>query len=47
MNRINEEQLKNIKGGGVNWTLVTGIAAIASFFMGVIDGLINPQKCNK
>ena len=46
MKKINNEQLKEVKGGGVNWSLVAGISAVASFLIGVIDGLINPKKCN-
>jgi len=46
MNKINNEQLKNVRGGGINWGLMAAIGAIGSFFIGVIDGLINPKKCN-
>jgi hypothetical protein len=37
MKRINNEHLKEIKGGGVNWSLMAGIGALASFLVGVID----------
>lgn len=47
MNKINNEQMKEIKGGAVNWSLMAGIGAVASFLIGVIDGLINPKKCNR
>ena len=46
MNRITNEKLKEVTGGGVNWGLAAGIGAVASFLIGVIDGLINPKKCN-
>ena len=46
MYKLSENNLKNVKGGGVNWTLMAGIGAVASFVIGVIDGLINPKKCN-
>lgn len=46
MNRINNEKLRDVKGGGVNWSLVAGIGAVASFLVGLIDGFINPKKCN-
>lgn len=46
MNLIKNENLKTIKGGGINWSLMAGISAISSFIIGVIDGLINPKKCN-
>ena len=46
MNKISNEKLKEIKGGAINWKLMAGIGAVASFIIGVIDGLINPKKCN-
>lgn len=47
MKIINDKKLKEIRGGGINWTLMAGIGAITSFVIGVIDGLINPKKCNR
>ena len=46
MTNITNEQLKEIKGGGINWSLMAGIGAFASFVIGIIDGLMNPKKCN-
>lgn len=46
MNKISDKQLTQVKGGGINWSLMAGIGAVASFFVGIIDGLINPKKCN-
>ena len=46
MKSMKQEELKQVKGGGVNWSLMAGIGAVVSFFVGVIDGLINPKKCN-
>lgn len=46
MKKINDEKLKKVKGGAINWELAAGIGAIASFLIGLIDGLINPKKCN-
>ncbi len=46
MNKLNNESLKKINGGGINLGLVAGIGAFASFIIGMIDGLINPKKCN-
>ena len=46
MKRINNEQLKEVKGGGINWGIAAGISAALSFIIGVIDGWINPAKCN-
>lgn len=46
MESLTNEKMKNIKGGEINWGLVAGIGAFASFLFGVIDGFINPKKCN-
>lgn len=46
MEIINDNHLKEIKGGGISWKIMAGISALGSFFIGIIDGLINPQKCN-
>ena len=46
MKKIDNEHLKEINGGGINWGTLAGIGAFASFLIGVIDGLMNPQKCN-
>ena len=46
MKKLNKEQLKKIKGCAVNWGLMAGLGAVASFIIGIIDGLVNPKKCN-
>ena len=46
MNKMTNEEMKNVKGGGINWTLMAGIGAFTSFLVGIIDGMINPKKCN-
>ena len=46
MYKVNDNNLKEIKGGGVSWGLMAGIGAVASFLVGLVDGLINPKKCN-
>lgn len=46
MRNIDDFELKKIKGGGINWGMVAGFGAVASFLIGIIDGLINPKKCN-
>lgn len=47
MIKINSEQLYNVKGGAIKWGVLAGIGAFTSFIIGVIDGLTNPQKCNR
>jgi lactobin A/cerein 7B family class IIb bacteriocin len=44
MKKINEKELKNIKGGFSVWAIF-GIAAGIVFGIGVFDGIIRPLKC--
>lgn len=46
MKKLEEEQMKKIEAGGVNWVAVTFISGAISFVIGIIDGLVNPKKCN-
>lgn len=46
MIKVEKEELMEVKGGGVNLGLMAGVGAFLSFVIGVIDGLINPKKCN-
>ena len=45
MEKINEKELKSIKGGLSIWAIL-GIAAGVVFGIGVFDGIIRPLKCN-
>ena len=47
MEQISKEELKNIDGGGLSLLGAAGIIAGAVFLIGVIDGYINPKKCNE
>lgn len=46
MNKINDNELKTIQGGGFSWGIAVGIVAAVTFIVGVVDGYINPIKCN-
>ncbi len=46
MQKMENNELMEIKGGAVNWGLMAGIGAAASFIIGIIDGWMNPKKCN-
>ena len=46
MNNLNDKELMNVNGGGVNIGLVVGIAAGITFLIGLIDGIVRPLKCN-
>ena len=46
MTKINEEDLRNIQGGGLSVWGAIGIGTIVTFLIGVIDGFVRPLKCN-
>lgn len=46
MLEIKENELKNIKGGGLTIWGSLGIASGIIFLIGVIDGFVRPLKCN-
>lgn len=46
MIKLEKNEMKDISGGAVKWGVIAGIGAFASFVFGIIDGIINPQKCN-
>ena len=46
MKRLNNEEMMNIKGGAIGWKILAAIGAGAIFIIGVVDGFINPKKCN-
>lgn len=46
MKSLEIDKMKQVNGGAINWGLMAGIGAAASFFIGLIDGWIHPKKCN-
>lgn len=47
MKILNNEEMINIKGGGIGSKFfISIIGGTIVFFIGIIDGLINPKKCN-
>lgn len=46
MNKIDDKQLSKIQGGGFSWGVAAGIIAVVTFIVGIVDGYINPIKCN-
>ncbi len=46
MKSISNEEMKAIEGGAVNWGVMAGLSAFASFLIGIVDGYINPRRCN-
>lgn len=45
MERIEEDELKNINGGISGWA-IAGIVAGGVLLAGIIDGIARPLKCN-
>ena len=45
MNKLDEEELKEVKGGIGFWG-IAGIISAAIFIIGVVDGIARPVKCN-
>ena len=46
MKKMDIGAMKQVNGGAINWGMMAGIGAAASFFIGLIDGWIHPKKCN-
>ena len=46
MKVLNNEEMINVKGGALRAGLKALIGGAVVFLIGLIDGLINPQKCN-
>ena len=43
---LENEDLLQISGGGVNVSLIASIGAAIAFLISIVDGFINPNKCN-
>lgn len=48
MKVLNNNELNDVKGGGFTLSLTAciAIATVASFVIGLIDGIVSPQSCN-
>lgn len=43
---LKEQELENIRGGGIAHSVIGIIGAIGVFIAGVVDGILRPLKCN-
>jgi len=47
MKILNNEEMIEVQGGAISYKALIGVmGAGIVFLIGVIDGLINPRKCN-
>lgn len=46
MEKLNDEELMTIQGGGIGIGTGLLIAAGITLFIGMIDGIVRPLKCN-
>lgn len=47
MTMLNNVELNNIRGGGIGAGVISLIAGLITFVIGVVDGYVRPLKCNK
>lgn len=47
MNELNNEEMLNVKGGAIRFKLIGAvIGGVVVFIAGLVNGLVNPQRCN-
>ena len=44
--KLNNEEMLNVKGGAITAKLASLIGGAVIFLIGLVDGFINPKKCN-
>ncbi len=46
--KLQNDELDDIKGGGISlrYAILAGLAGLITLLIGVVDGYMNPQKCN-
>lgn len=44
---IENEELKEISGGGLKYGIAAIVGGILTFLVGVVDGYLRPLSCNK
>lgn len=46
MKKMEEQELKQVEGGGIGTWGVIGIIALGAFLVGLFDGIARPIGCN-
>ena len=47
MNKLNDNEMKNITGGGISFGVIAAIAAGITFVTGLFDGILRPLGCRE
>ena len=42
---LKQEELKNVKGGGITFKFIMGLITAGTFIVGLVDGFLRPLKC--
>lgn len=42
---LSKQELLTVSGGGISRGAITGIGALITFIIGVIDGYLRPEPC--
>ena len=45
MEILKNEEMKEVKGGGLSLKFLMGILTAGTFIVGIIDGILRPLKC--
>ena len=43
---LTNNEMLNITGGGINWSVVSIVGAALALIAGVVDGFFRPLRCN-
>ena len=43
---LTQKEMYQVKGGGVSWGVLAGIAAAVVYLIGCFSGYTNPTRCN-
>ena len=43
---LKDQELNEIVGGGLSYSVLAMLGAIGVFIAGVVDGILRPLKCN-
>ena len=44
--KLENDELMNVEGGAIKYLALFGLGGLIAFLTGILDGYLNPQKCN-